>query len=109
VRRTAATLAAEGVEVEVVDLRTLQPWDEEAVFASVARTHRAVVVHEAVRAFGVGAEIAARIGEDCFDELDAPVVRVGAPFMPVPFAKSLEREYMVGAAQIVAAVRRTLA
>jgi len=105
----ASTLAAQGIEVEVIDLRTVQPWDEACVFESVARTHRAVVVHEAVRAFGVGAEIAARIGEDCFDELDAPVVRVGAPFMPVPFAKSLEREYMVGAAQIVAAVRRTLA
>jgi pyruvate dehydrogenase E1 component beta subunit len=105
----AATLAAQGIDVEVIDLRTLQPWDEACVFESVARTHRAVVVHEAVRAFGAGAEIAARIGEDCFDELDAPVVRVGAPFMPVPFARSLEREYMVDAAQIVAAVRRTLA
>ena len=105
----ASTLAEQGIEVEVIDLRTVQPWDEACVFESVARTHRAVVVHEAVRAFGVGAEIAARIGEDCFDELDAPVLRVGAPFMPVPFAKSLEREYMVGAAQIVAAVRRTLA
>jgi len=105
----ASTLAEQGIEVEVIDLRTVQPWDEACVFESVARTHRAVVVHEAVRAFGVGAEIAARIGEDAFDELDAPVVRVGAPFMPVPFAKSLEHEYMVSAAQIAAAVRRTLA
>lgn len=105
----ARALAADGVEVEVIDLRTLQPWDEQTVFASVARTHRAVVVHEAVRAFGVGAEIAARIGEDAFDELDAPVLRVAAPFMPVPFAKSLEREYMVNPERIAAAVRRTLA
>lgn len=105
----ASALAGDGVEVEVIDLRTLQPWDERTVFASVARTHRAVVVHEAVRAFGVGAEIAARIGEDAFDELDAPVLRVAAPFMPVPFARSLEREYMVTPEKIAAAVRRTLA
>jgi len=105
----ARALSADGIEVEVIDLRTLQPWDERTVFESVARTHRAVVVHEAVRSFGVGAEIAARIGEDAFDELDAPVLRVAAPFMPVPFAKSLEREYMVTPEKIAAALRRTLA
>lgn len=106
--KAAATLAAEGIEVEVIDLRTVQPWDEAAVFASVARTHRVVIAHEAVRAFGVGAEIAARIAEDAFDELDAPVIRVGAPFTPVPFASSLEREYTVDAAKIEAAVRRAM-
>ncbi len=105
----AAALAAEGVEAEVIDLRSLQPWDEAAVFASVARTHRVVIVHEAVQAFGVGAEIAARIAEDAFDELDAPVVRVGAPFMPVPFARSLEQHYFVDAAAVLAAARKTLA
>lgn len=105
----AAALAGEGIEAEVIDLRSLQPWDEAAVFASVARTHRAVVVHEAVQAFGAGAEIAARIGEDAFDELDAPVVRVGAPFMPVPFARSLEQHYFVNTATVLAAARKALA
>lgn len=108
--RTAAdTLAAEGIEVEIIDLRWIQPWDEEAVFASIARTHRVVIAHEAVQAFGVGAEIAARIAHDAFDDLDAPVVRVGAPFMPVPFARSLENAYLPDAARIVAAVKETLA
>lgn len=104
----AEELAREGIEVEVIDLRSLQPWDSETVFASVARTHRAVIVHEAVQAFGVGAEIAARIADEAFDELDAPVVRVGSPFMPVPFAKSLESGYVVTAEKIVKALRRTL-
>lgn len=105
----AEELARDNIEAEVIDLRSIQPWDEAAVFASVARTHRAVIVHEAVRSFGVGAEIAARIAEDAFDELDAPVVRVGAPFMPVPFSSSLENAYLVNAAGIIAAVRKTLA
>lgn len=105
----AEELARDGVEAEVIDLRSIQPWDEATVFQSVARTHRAVIVHEAVQAFGVGAEIAARIADDAFDELDAPVVRVGAPFMPVPFASSLERSYMVNTAGIVDAVRKSLA
>ncbi|HRH85994.1 MAG TPA: alpha-ketoacid dehydrogenase subunit beta [Rubrivivax sp.] len=104
----ARQLAAEGVEVEVIDLRSLQPWDRATVLASLARTHRAVVAHEAVQAFGVGAEIAATLADEGFDDLDAPVLRVGAPFMPVPFAKSLEQGYNVGAAGIVAALRRTL-
>ncbi len=104
----AQELARDGIDVEVIDLRSLQPWDREAVLASLARTHRAVIVHEAVQAFGVGAEIAATISDEGFDELDAPVVRVGAPFMPVPFAKSLEQGYNVGTASIIKAVRRTL-
>lgn len=105
----AQALAGQGVEAEVIDLRSVQPWDEACVFASVARTHRVVVAHEAVRAFGVGAEIAARIAEDAFDELDAPVMRVGAPFMPVPFTGALESRYMVNAEGIIAAVRKTVA
>jgi pyruvate dehydrogenase E1 component beta subunit len=104
----AETLAAEGVQVEVIDLVSLQPWDRETVFGSIARTHRVVVAHEAVQAFGVGAEIAAAIADEAFDELDAPVLRVGAPFMPVPFAKSLEARYRADAGRIVAALRRTL-
>lgn len=105
----AVELEKSGVNLEVIDLRTLQPWDKATVFASIAKTHRAIVVHEAVQAFGVGAEISAAIADEAFDELDAPVVRVGAPFMPVPFAKSLESGYVVTVDKIVKAVRRTLA
>lgn len=104
----AQQLAGEGIEVEVIDLRSLQPWDRATVLASVARTHRAVIVHEAVQAYGAGAEIAATLADEGFDDLDAPVVRVGAPFMPVPFAKSLEQGYNIGVAGIVSALRRTL-
>ncbi len=108
-RNAADRLAAEGIEAEIVDLRWIQPWDEEAVFASVAKTHRVVIAHEAVQAFGVGAEIAARIASDAFDDLDAPVLRVGAPFMPIAFAKPLEAAYLPDADRIVAAVKDTLA
>lgn len=102
------TLQQEGVEAEVIDLQSIQPWDEKLVVESLSRTHRLVVAHEAVEQFGVGAEIAARMADVGFDELDAPIVRVGAPFAPVPFAKSLERGYRPNADTIVAAVRRTL-
>lgn len=105
----ADVLAKDGIEAEVIDLRSLQPWDEAAVLASLSRTHRLVIAHEAVEAFGVGAEIAARMADIGFDELDGPIVRVGAPFMPVPFAKELENRYRPDAARIADAVRRTLA
>ena len=105
----AAELAKDGISAEVIDLRTISPWDEEAVLASVRKTGRAVIAHEAVRSFGVGAEIAATIQEKAFSALKAPVLRVGAPFAPVPFAKQLEDEYVVKPAQIVAAVRAALA
>lgn len=105
----ARSLQEDGIEVEVVDLRSLQPWDKETVYASVARTHRVVIVHEAVLAFGAGAEIAASIGEEVFEELDAPIVRVGAPFMPVPFAKSLEEQYIPDDETVKAGIRKVLA
>ena len=104
----AETLAADGISCEVVDLRTIQPWDEATVRASLARTHRLVVAHEAVEAFGVGAEIAARMADIGFDDLDAPILRVGAPFMPVPFAKPLEAAFRPNAERIVAACRRLM-
>lgn len=107
--KAAEQLAADGIEAEIVDLRTLQPWDEAAVLDSLSRTHRLVVLHEAVEAFGVGAEIAARMADVGFDELDGPILRVGAPFSPVPFAKSLEDAYLPGPARVVEAVRRVLA
>ena len=102
-------MAAEGVEVEVIDLRSIQPWDEACVLESLSRTHNLVVVHEAVEAFGVGAEIAARMADIGFDELDGPIIRVGAPFAPSPFGKTLEEAYRPNADRIVTALRRTLA
>jgi len=104
----AGLLAGEGIEAEVLDLRSLQPWDEAAVLESLSRTHRLVIAQEAVEAFGVGAEIAARMADIGFDELDGPILRVGAPFTPVPFAKELEAAYRPDAARIAAVVRRTL-
>lgn len=104
----AEQLSAEGIEVEVVDLRTLSPRDMTTVFESVARTRRAVVAHEAVREGGIGAEVAAQISEELHGQLDAPVRRVGAPFTPIPFAASLERLYLPGAAEIEAAVRQAV-
>ena len=106
--QAAQQLAGEGIEVEVIDLRSIQPWDRATVLESLSRTHRMVVVHEAVRDFGVGAEIVATVMEEGFDELDAPVLRVGAPFMPAPFATSLEQGYAIHLESIVHAVRQTL-
>jgi len=101
----AEDLAADGVSVEVIDPRTLSPLDMDSILASVRKTSRAVVAQEAVRFCGLGAEIAATIADECFDYLDAPVKRVGAPFTPVPFAPVLEKDYLPGKASIVGAVR----
>jgi acetoin:2,6-dichlorophenolindophenol oxidoreductase subunit beta len=105
----ATELEKEGVEAEVIDLRSLQPWDENAVLQSLAKTHRLVVCHEAVEAFGPGAEIVARLADIGFDELDGPLIRVGAPFMPPPFAKTLEDWYRPDATRMIAAVKRAIA
>ena len=104
----AEELAADGIDAEVLDLRSLRPLDWEAIAASVRKTHRAVVAHEACRTGGVGAEIAARIGDELFDELDAPVKRVGAQDVPMPFSPPLEEFVLPGPAAVVAAVRRLL-
>ncbi|MGF7160809.1 pyruvate dehydrogenase E1 component beta subunit [Rhodoligotrophos appendicifer] len=106
--KAAEELAKDAIDVEVLDLRSIQPWDEAAVLKSLSHTHRLVVAHEAVEAFGVGAEIVARIADVGFDELDGPIVRVGAPFAPVPFARSQEAEYRPTVNRIVSAIRRTL-
>ena len=106
--KAAEAMANEGISVEVIDLRTLQPWDKATVSASLEKTHRAIVVHEAVRSYGAGAEIAATIGEICFDELDAPVGRVGAPFMPVPYAPSLEKVYIPDSHDVIQAIYSAL-
>lgn len=105
----AEALSGESIEAEVIDLRSLQPWDEAAVLASLSKTHRLIVLHEAVEAFGVGAEIAARMADVGFDELDGPIARVGAPFMPVPFAKPLEDTYRPNVERVTAAIRHVLA
>lgn len=104
----AGRLAEDGIDVEVIDPRTLQPLDSETIVASVRKTNRVVVVHEAVRFGGIGAEIAAQIQEAAFDHLDAPVLRVGAPFAPVPFSPALERVYVPDATRIIDAVREAL-
>lgn len=101
----AEQLAADGVSVEVIDLRTIAPYDEETVTASVAKTGRAIVVHEAVRAFGTGAEIAARLNERLFGQLRAPVVRLGGKYSAVPMANALEMAWMPSKDDIAAAVR----
>lgn len=106
--KAADELAAEGVSVELIDLRTISPWDRETVLASVRKTGRAVIAHEAVRQFGVGAEIAAVLQEELFGGLKAPVRRLGAPFTPVPFSQALEGEYVVKVSAIVDAARSTL-
>lgn len=104
----AEKLEADGISVEVVDLRTLFPLDVDTVLTSIAKTHRAVVVYEAVRFTGYGAEIAALIQEHAFDELDSPVLRVAAPHAPVPFSEPLEQAYLPNAEKIANAVRQTL-
>ncbi len=102
--KAAEELAGEGLGLEVIDLRSIQPWDKETVFASVAKTHRLVIAQEAVKAFGFGAEVAATVAEEIMDELDAPIGRVGAPFVPVPFG--LEGAYLPGSGQIAQAARQ---
>jgi acetoin:2,6-dichlorophenolindophenol oxidoreductase subunit beta len=101
--------AQDGVAAEVIDPRTLVPLDLEAIVASVERTGRLVVAHEAVEHGGFGAEVAAQVQQAAFDFLDAPIARVGAPFAPIPFSAPLEDAYLPGADEIVAAVRATLA
>jgi acetoin:2,6-dichlorophenolindophenol oxidoreductase subunit beta len=105
----AEKLASEGVDVEVLDPRTLWPLDKQAIIDSVKKTGRLVTVHEAVKRFGFGAEIAAIIAEsEAFDYLDAPVQRVAGAEVPVPFSKFLEDLYLPDEHKIVAAIRRTL-
>jgi pyruvate dehydrogenase E1 component beta subunit len=104
----ADALAAEGIGAEVLDLRTLVPLDLPAMLESVRRTRRAVVVHDAVRFAGPGAEIAATLHEELFDVLAAPIERVGARFVPNPGPHALESEVYPSAARIADAARRTL-
>jgi pyruvate/2-oxoglutarate/acetoin dehydrogenase E1 component len=104
----ADELATEGIEVEVIDPRTLVPLDLDTIVGSVARTHRLVVAHEAVQNGGFGAELVADVQAAAFDELDAPIERVGAPFAPIPFSPPLEDAYLPGRAEVSTAVRAVL-
>jgi 2-oxoisovalerate dehydrogenase E1 component len=104
----AEELAKSGVEAEVVDLRTLVPYDEETVLASVKRTGRALVVHEAPVTLGFGAEVAARLADAAFSWLDAPIRRVAYPDRPVPYAKNLEKVLLPDKGKVLAAAREIL-
>ena len=102
----AETLAADGVEVEIVDLRSLAPLDREAILASVGKTSRVLLLHEARLTGGIGGELAAIIAEDAFEYLDAPVMRLASADTPVPYAPALEAAFLPNAARVVAAVKR---
>ncbi|HET8880881.1 MAG TPA: pyruvate dehydrogenase complex E1 component subunit beta [Solimonas sp.] len=105
----AEKLAADGIACEVIDLRTVSPLDMDTVLTSVKKTGRAVVVHEAVKSFGVGAEVSSRIHEALFRELKAPVERVASADSPVPYAPPLEAAFLYRPADIETAIRKTLA
>jgi pyruvate/2-oxoglutarate/acetoin dehydrogenase E1 component len=104
-----ATADLEGASIEVIDLRTLCPLDEESILASVRKTSKVVVLHEATRSCGVGAEVAALIGEQAFEDLDGPIVRVTAPDVPIPFSPPLERAILPQTSDIQEACRELLA
>lgn len=101
----AGQLAEAGISAELIDLRTISPWDKDTVLASAEKTGRLMVVHEAGRNFGPGAEIAATATEELWGKLKAPVARLGAPYCAVPFAKALEDAYLVQPDEIVAAAK----
>ena len=106
--QAADLLAKDGVEAEVVDPRTLRPLDEDLVFDSVRKTNRCVVVEEGWRYAGFGAEIADRVQRECFDDLDAPVIRVTAADVPMPYSRMLEKAYLPQPEKVVDAVRQVL-
>jgi 2-oxoisovalerate dehydrogenase E1 component beta subunit len=101
----AQKLESEGVSVEILDLRTLAPWDKEAVLRSVEKTSKALVLHEDTHTGGFGAEIAATIGEEAFEKLDAPVRRIAAPDTPVPFSPPLEKAFIPQVEDVVAGLK----
>ncbi|MBS29529.1 MAG: alpha-ketoacid dehydrogenase subunit beta [Alphaproteobacteria bacterium] len=105
----ADTLAGDGVSVDVIDLRTLWPWDKDAVYASVCKTGRLLVAQEAVQVGGFAAEIATDVTENCFDALKTHARRIGAPRMPVPYAEPMENEFRVTPERIIARARELLA
>lgn len=107
-RRVAEALAAENISVELIDLLSIAPLDERTVLESVAKTKRAVILHEGVKRFGVGAELGSRIHEELFSELAAPVQRLGGKFTPVPYATTLEQAFLTSDSELEQAIRLTL-
>jgi 2-oxoisovalerate dehydrogenase E1 component beta subunit len=103
------TVAAEGISAEVLDLRSLAPLDRGAILASVRKTGKALIVHEATRTAGVGAEVAALIAEDAFESLDGPVMRLASEDTPVPHSPILEAAFQPSVPEIAEAVRRLAA
>ncbi len=101
----ADAVEPDGISVEILDLRTLTPWDKASVLASVERTSRLIVLHEDVRTGGFGAEIAATVAEEAFERLDAPIKRIAAPDTPVPFSPPLERRFIPQVDGVAAALR----
>jgi len=106
--QAAETLAKDGIEAEVVDPRTLRPLDEQLIFESVRKTNRCVVVEEGWRYAGFGAEIADRVQRECFDALDAPVLRVTSADVPMPYSRMLEKAYLPHPEKVVQAVQQVL-
>jgi pyruvate/2-oxoglutarate/acetoin dehydrogenase E1 component len=104
----AEKLSAEGISAEVLDPRSLSPLDEDAILESVRKTHRLVIAHEEVKFAGSGAEIAALVAEKAIDYIDSPIIRVGAPFTPVPFSPVLESEFIPGEEDIIQAVKTAM-
>ena len=102
-------LEKEGIDVELIDPRTLKPLDMQTIGDSVRKTHRAVVVSESHRTGGHTNEVAARIMDDCFYDLDAPVIRVGAEDVPIPYNRTLEYEVIPAVKDILAAVHQVMA
>ena len=101
----AQRLESDGVSVEIVDLRTILPWDKEAVLATARKTSKVLVLHEDTRTGGFGAEIAATIAEEAFEDLDAPIKRIAAPDSPVPFSPPLEKAFIPQVDDVVAGLR----
>lgn len=105
----AARLKSDGLELEIVDLRTLYPFDETTVLNSVKKTSRVILLHEDIRTLGLGAELAATIAEKAFEYLDSPLVRVTAPDTPVPYSPPLEEAYLPSVEKLIAAARQLAA
>ena len=104
----AEELAREGISAEVIDPRTISPLDIETIAKSVKKTSRMIVAHEAVEEGGIGAEIVARVQQETFYYLDSPILRVAAPFAPVPASPTLEKQFLPGKKQIVEAARKII-
>jgi 2-oxoisovalerate dehydrogenase E1 component beta subunit len=101
----AKQLEGDGISVEIVDLRTLVPWDKQAVLESVSKTSKAIVLHEDTHTGGFGGEIAATIAEEAFEELDAPLKRITAPDAPVPFSPPLEKAFIPQVENVAAGIK----